>query len=47
MGFPIGYLFSIQSFLLVCAQTCKMFENDLMATLKRSKETNYDCIARI
>ena len=38
MGFPISNLFSIRSFLLAGAQTCKLFENDLMATGKRSKE---------
>ena len=47
MGFPIGDLFSIRSFLLAGAQTCQLFENDLMATNKRSKETNSDFIARI
>ena len=47
MGFPIGHLFSIRSFLLTGAQTCQLFENDLMATHKRSKETNSDIIARI
>ena len=49
MGFPIGDLFtvfSIISFLLAGAQTCKLLENDLMATRKRSKETNSDFIAR-
>ena len=47
MGFPIGDLFSIRSFLLAGAQTCQLFENDLMATHKRSKETNSYFIARI
>ena len=28
-------------------QTCQLFENDIMATLKRLKETNSDSIARI
>ena len=46
-GFPIGYLCSIRSNLSASAQTCQLFENELMATLKRSKETNYDFIARI
>ena len=46
MGFPIGDLFSIRSFLLAGAQTCQLFENDLMATRKRSKETNSDFIVR-
>ena len=46
MGFPIGDLFSIRSFLLAGAQTCQLFENDLMATCKRSKETNSDFIVR-
>ena len=47
MGFLIGDLFSIRSFLLASAQTFQWFENDLMATRKRSKETNYNFIARI
>ena len=47
MGFPIGDLFSIRSFLLAGAQTCQLLENDLMATRKRTKETNSDFIARI
>ena len=44
-GFSIGYLCSIRSTLLDSAQTCQLFENELVATLKRSKETNYDFIA--
>ena len=47
MGFPIGDLFGIRSFLLAGAQTCQLFENDLMATRNRSKETKSDLIARI
>ena len=47
MGFPIGNLLSIGYFLLADAQTCQLFENDLMATRKRSKETDSDFIARI
>ena len=47
MGFPIGDPFSIRSFLLAGAQTRQLFENDLMATCKRSKESNSDFIARI
>ena len=47
MGFPIGDLISITDFLLAGAKTCQLFENDLMATRKRSKETNSDFIARI
>ena len=47
MGFPIGDLFSIISFLLAGAQTGQLFENYLMATRKRSKETNSNFIARI
>ena len=47
MGFPIGDLFSIISFLLAGVQTCQLFENDLMATCKRSKETNSDFKVRI
>ena len=39
MGFPIGNLFSMGSVLLVDAQACQLFENDLMTTCKRSKET--------
>ena len=46
MDFPIGDLLSTRSFLFASAQTCQLFENDLMATRKRSKETNYDFIAR-
>ena len=46
MGFPIGDLFSIKS-VLADAQACHLFENDLMATCKRSKETNSNIIARI
>ena len=42
MGFLIGDLFSIRSFSLAGAQTCQLFENDLMATHKRSKETYFD-----
>ena len=42
MGFPIAYLFSIRSVLLAGAQTCELFEYDLMATCKRSKETISD-----
>ena len=47
MGFPIGDILSIRSFLLAHAQTCQLFENDLMATHKKSKETNSDFISRI
>ena len=49
MDFPIGDPFSIRSFLfnLASAQTFPLFENDLMDTYKRSKELNYDFIARI
>ena len=47
MGFPIGHLFSIRSFLLVGAQISLFLENNLLATSKRSKETNSDFIARI
>ena len=39
MGFPIVDLSSIRSFLLAGSQTCQLFENDLMATRKWSKET--------
>ena len=38
MGFPIGDLLSIISFLLAGANACQLFENDLMATCKRSKK---------
>ena len=34
MGFPIGDLFSIRSFLLAGAQACQLFENDLMYACK-------------
>ena len=47
MGFPIGKIFSIRSFLLAGLQICWLFENYQMATRKRSKETNSDFIARI
>ena len=47
MAFTIGDLLSIRSFLLAGVQTCQLFENDLMATRKRSKETNFDFIKRI
>ena len=47
MGFPIGYFCSIRSNLLASAQICQLFENELMSTLKRLKETNYDFTARI
>ena len=41
MGFPVGDLFSIISLVLAGVQTCHLFENDLMATRKRSKETKF------
>ena len=47
MGFPIGDLLSIRSFLLAGAQACQLFENDPLATCKRSKETNSILILRI
>ena len=47
MGFPIGDLLSIRSFLLAGAHACQLFENDLMATCKRYKETNLNFIASI
>ena len=47
MGFPIGDILSIRSFSLTSAQTCQLFENDLKATRKKSKETKSDFIARI
>ena len=47
MGFHIGDLSSIRSFLLASVQTCQLFENDFMTTQKRSKETKYDFIAMI
>ena len=47
MGFTLGDLFSIRSFLLASAQTCPLVENDLMATHKRSKEINYNFTAKI
>ena len=47
MGFPIGYFCSIRSNLLASAQICQLFGNELMSTLKRLKEKNYDFIARI
>ena len=47
MGFPIGDLWSIQSFYLAGSQTCQLLENELMATRKWSKETKSDFIVRI
>ena len=47
MGFSIGDLLSIRSFLLAGVHPCQLFENDLLATCKRSKETNFTFIARI
>ena len=35
MGFPIGDLFSMRSFLLTGAQACQLFENDLMDACNR------------
>ena len=43
----IDDLFSTRSVLSAGVQTCHLFENDLMATRKWSKETNSDFIARI
>ena len=43
----ILHLFSTRSFLLVGAQRCQLFENDLMATCERSKVSNPDLKARI
>ena len=42
MGFPIGDILSIKYFALAGAQTCQLFENNLMATPKRSKVTHSD-----
>ena len=39
--------FSIRYVLLADVQTCQLFEYDLMATRKWSKETDSDFIARI
>ena len=39
MGFPCSDIFSILSFLLAGAKSCQLFEYDLLATSKRSKET--------
>ena len=47
MGFPIGDLLSIISFLLASAHACQLFKNDLMATCKRSKKTKLIFIAWI
>ena len=47
MGFPIGDLLSIRSFILAGVHACQLFESDLKATYKRSKETNLNFIARI
>ena len=38
MGFPIGDLFSLRSFILADVQTCQLFENDLMATSGQNKQ---------
>ena len=40
MDFYIGDLLSIRYFSFAGSQTCQLFENDLMATRKRSKEKN-------
>ena len=47
MWFPIGDFWSIRSFYLAGSQTCQLFENNLMATHKWSKETKSDFIVRI
>ena len=47
MGFPIGDLWSIRSFWLAGTQTYQLFENNLKATRKWSKETKIDFIVRI
>ena len=47
MGFSIADLLSIRSYILAGAHVCQLFENDLMATCKRSIETNLNFIARI
>ena len=47
MEFPIEDLWRIRSFYLEGTQTCVLFENDLMATRKWSKETESDFILRI
>ena len=47
MGFLKGNLFSISSLLLAGAQTCPLFEHDLMAARKSSKETKSELIASI
>ena len=40
MGFPIGKLLALYLILLAGSQTCQLFENNQMATHKRSKETH-------
>ena len=45
MGFPVGDLLALDLF--IGAQTCRMFENDLMVTCKRLKETDSNSKARI
>ena len=47
MGFLICDLLNISSLLLAGARACQLFQNDLMATSKRSKDTNLNFIARI
>ena len=42
MRSPIGDLFSIGSLLKAGVQSCHLFENGLMATSKRSKETQFE-----
>ena len=42
MGFSIGALLSIRNILLSGVQTCQLFENDILATSKRSKETHFN-----
>ena len=46
-GFSQRRSFKYYIFLLASALACQLFENDLMATRKRSKETNSNFIARI
>ena len=43
----MAIIFSIRYFLLASVQVCQLFENDLMDTCERSKETNCNFIARI
>ena len=46
MGFPIGDLFRIRSFLLAVVQSYQLFEDNLMATCKSPTKKQSNFIAR-